>query len=227
MGYSPMQAQWPKTFDAVFHTDVTFPSTSGAGVPREVLTAKRPAGRSRIAESLEEFRKILIGYELCSDSGSLQGEWKSYDPGRLKNYPAETDWPKDYLRTYRVDTNPDSFEVVGEKEGKSTIKLISGPRAFTVPLEWPTQTEGSATLLLLEGVTSQGSLTATGLTPLVCRGPMAGDMLFLSWTTALVRGDLSGDIESFSYLQLVVTVGLAPPCISRRPCPSSCQAPPC
>ena len=60
-------------------------------------------------------------------------------------------------------------------------------------------------MLLLKGVTSAGSVTATSLTSLVCRGPMAGDMLFLSWTTALVRGDLSGDIESFSYFQLVVT----------------------
>ena len=30
-------------------------------------------------------------------------------------------------------------------------------------------------------------------------------MLFLSWATALIRGDLAGDIEGFSYFQLVVT----------------------
>ncbi|HUT94865.1 MAG TPA: erythromycin esterase family protein [Thermoguttaceae bacterium] len=205
MGYSMMEADWPKAFDAVFYTEEMFPSTKAGDVPEGVRTAKRSESYSRIAESLEQYRKTLIGYDLGSDFGSPDSEWKSYDPGRLKKYPTETAWPEALVGGLHVDTNPDLFKVVGEKEGRVTIKFISGPQAFTVPLEWPTQTEGYATLLLLKGIAPAGSVTATSLTSLLCREPMEGRLLFLSWTNALVQGDLSGEIESFSGFNLVVT----------------------
>lgn len=36
LGYSPMQARWPNHFDAVFYSDVMFPSTDDAELPEEL-----------------------------------------------------------------------------------------------------------------------------------------------------------------------------------------------
>ena len=104
-----------------------------------------------------------------------------------------------------MDTNPDAFTVVGEQADKLTIKFLSGPQAFAVPLEWPMHTEGSATLVFLDGIGREGSVTATSRTSLVCRGPMAGGIQFLSWASALIQGDFSGSIAGYSAFNLVVT----------------------
>jgi hypothetical protein len=205
MGYSPMQADWPAAFDAVFYTEEMFPSTKAGDVPQTVRTARRSKSYRRLAEALEEYRKTLIGCELGPNFGGLQGEWKSYDPGRLKNCPTPTEWPEGLVSMLHMDTNPDSFTLVGEKAGKLTIKFLSGPQAFAVPLDWPMHTEGSATLVFLDGIGQQGSVTAMSRTSLVCRGPMAGGIQFLSWATALVQGDLSGSIAGYSAFNLVVT----------------------
>jgi hypothetical protein len=181
-----------------------FPSTKTGNVPEGVRTVKRPERHPQIAESLEDFRKVLIRYDF-NPVADFDDEWKLDDPARQKKYSTENAWPDEFIRTYQIDTKPDAYKVVGEKEEQLTIKFISGSHAFTIPLEWTTQTERSATLLLLKGIAPTGCLTATSLTPLVCRGPMEGEIQFLSWATALIQGDLSGKIESYSAFSLVVT----------------------
>jgi hypothetical protein len=203
MGYSPMRADWPAAFDAVFYAEEMFPSTRSGDVPQTVRTAKRSESYRRIAETLEQYRKTLVGYDL--GLGYSEREWKSYDPGRLKNQPNPTGWPEGLVSNLRMETNPDSFTVVGRQQGKRTIRYLSGPQALTVPLNWSMQTEGSATLLLLDGIARDGDLTATSRTSLVCRGPMAGGVQFLSWAATLVQGDLSGSVTGYSAFDLVVT----------------------
>jgi erythromycin esterase len=206
MGYSPMEADWSKAFDAVFYTEAMFPSTQAGNVPDGVRTTERPRFGPRIAAVLEDYRKTLIGYDLGFDSVFPGRPWKSFDPERLKKYPSPAAWPGILGQLPgRADTNPDSFKTVGDVS-KSAAKKPAGPCAFTVPLDWDATVDDYATLLLLNGVTPKGSLAVTSYTSVVCLGPMQGKLFFGSYATALLKGDLSGQIVARrTYLNLVVT----------------------
>lgn len=160
---------------------------------------QRPADRTAIADTLEEFRKTLVVYDLGPDSFNPNQEWKHYDAERLKMYPNKHTWP-DVLG--HVDTNPDSFKII---RTNSQSDVSSGPNAFMTSLETLIGPQGITTLLFLKGIKDNGMIVVQRCTALVCLGEMEGRLVFVSYATALIKGDMSGSIASQSYLNLVVT----------------------
>jgi serine/threonine protein kinase len=153
-----------------------------------------------VAETLEEYRKTLVAYDLGFDSVFPGRRWTHYDADRLEMYPTSDAWPE---VLGRVDTNPGSFKVV--RQGSHISMPIGGPYAFISPWHRSVLTEGYATLLFLDGIATEGTVVAKSYTSLVCQGEMKGRLNFDSYATAMVKGDLSGRITSQSYFNLVVT----------------------
>lgn len=153
-----------------------------------------------ITEALEEYRKTLVVYHLGFDAVFPMRKWEHYDAERLEMYPNKDTWPK---VLGHVDTNPDSFKIIRTNLQSTTVR--SGPNAFLIPLEKSLVTEGYATLLFLQRISTEGTVVAKSYTSLVCFGEMQGRLNFDSYATALVKGDMSGRITSQSYFNLVVT----------------------
>ncbi len=155
-----------------------------------------------VAELLEDFRKILVGYNLEFDS-IMPGSrlLTSFDATRLEDYPGRDDWP-DVLG--HVDTNPELFRSI-EEDSKSKKMTISGPLAFMIPPESDLTTPGYATVLFLEGISAHANLVCSSYTSLVSHGQMAGKLFFDSYATAYIRGDVPGQITGRSYVILFVT----------------------
>jgi erythromycin esterase len=200
LGYAPMTAEWPKSFDAVFFTERMFPSTRDGALPKGLRTAKPREEHTSIAEVLQEFRNTLIGYDLKSESLLPQTKWASFDASRIERYPTEAAWP--YVLGH-VDTDPDSFTVLQDESGLPN--KVSGPLAFTFAVHRDVETENESTLLFLKGIASEANVVAMSYTSLVCLGAMDGEVFFDSYATALVKGDLSGQVTSKSYFNFVIT----------------------
>lgn len=201
LGYSTMEAAWPVAFDAVFYTETMFPSTREGGVPKEVRTAKTEEGAPGVADTLIEFRRLLIGYDLGFRSVFPTEAWRTYDAARLDDYPGPSAWP-DVLG--HVDTDPDAFRTV-DLQSMPASGAVSGPVAFPASLDRELKTQNYATLVFLRGIGPQGSAVATSYTSLFCSGAMEGKLFFDSYATAVVKGDLAGQITGKSYLNVVVT----------------------
>jgi hypothetical protein len=202
LGYTLMQADWTRVFDAVVYTETMFPSTDDGTVPSGVRTATRAEEEARVAEALEEYRKTLIGYDLDLDAVTFRQEWTAYDASRLDTFPTREAWPEVLGHVY---TNPDTFKIVRGEPRNASGAVFGGAHAFVVPLEWAVTTESRATLLFLEGISSRATVVAKNHTSLICQGNLAGKLFFADYATAYVKGDLSGQISSESYFNLVVT----------------------
>ena len=153
-----------------------------------------------VAETLDDYRKTLVAYDLGFDSVFPRREWKHYDAERLEMYPTKDAWPE---VLGHVHTAPNSFKIIGANSPLTPV--VSGPNAFIIPLKKSLVTEGYATLLFLKGITSEGTVVATSHTSLVCLGEMEGRLSFDTYATALIKGDMSGRITSQQYFNLVVT----------------------
>ena len=157
--------------------------------------------RSPIAIALEQYRQTLIGFDLGCDSVSPQHkEWTRYDAARVEIYPAKGAWPR---VLGHVDTNPNTFEVAWTEPQHPPV---AGPNAFMVPLDRGLVADSDCvTLLFLKGVAPNGMVMAKTCASLVCIGPMKGQLVFDSYATAVLKGDVSGKITSESSIDLVVT----------------------
>jgi serine/threonine protein kinase len=155
-----------------------------------------------VAEVLEEYRRMLVSYDLSFDSVFPQQKWTRYDASRLEMYPTRDAWPN---VLGHVHTNPGAFRIVS-KQSPFLLHGINGPFAFMVPLDRGLVADRAyTTLLFLRGISPQGTVVAKTYASLVCMGPMEGRLNFDSYATALIKGDLSGQITSQSYFNLVVT----------------------
>ncbi len=183
---------------------VYLPASSQAETPadgQQVAESEEPTPPSTVAEALEEYRQVLVTYELGFDSVFPKRPWSAPDPKRLARYPAPEAWP-DVLG--HADTDPDAFRVV-RKRIDGDYENVTGPNAYLVPLDWNIGTKQYATLLFLRGVEAGKHVVAHSYTSLACFGTMAGDVVFESYASALVQGDVSGQITANSYFVLVVT----------------------
>ena len=165
-------------------------------------TAEDNAGSAAsVAEVLEKYRQVVVGYDLDFDSVFPDRPWTTYEPERLRRYPTPDAWP-DVLG--HIDADAGTFREVRERpDGK--FQEVTGGNAFLVPLDWSVGTKDYTTLLFLKGIEADAHVVAHSYTSFASFGTMAGDMLFKSYATALVVGDLTGQITADSYFNLVVT----------------------
>jgi hypothetical protein len=167
-------------------------------VPFGFRTAKLK--ESRVQEALQDFRRVLVVYNLGIDSVLPRQPWTGHDADRLRMYPTQEAWPK-VLGT--VHTDPYLFRVIGEDQAAAQ-RMHSGPLAFTSRLSANVVMRGYATLLFLDGIDSESSVVAKNYSSLICRSEMAGNVVFEDYATAFVKGDVSGQVTSKSYFNMVV-----------------------
>ncbi|HEY4234381.1 MAG TPA: M56 family metallopeptidase, partial [Lacipirellulaceae bacterium] len=163
--------------------------------------ATSPKLVSSAADALEEYRQILVTYNLDFDSGFPQQPWRAPDPKQLERYPTPDAWPN---ILGHADTDASAYRVVREKLD-APYENVTGPNAYLVPLTWNVGTKNYATLLFLKGVEPGANVMVHSYGSVACFGSMGGYLLFDSYATALVNGDLSGQVTAKSYFDLVVT----------------------
>jgi len=173
-------------------------STSGKAEEAETEKSGSTVG---VADALEAYRQVVVGYDLDFDSVFPDRPWTKYEAKRLLRYPTPQAWP-DVLGNVDADTG--EFREIHERPEGNFLEATGG-NAFLVPLAWSVGTKDYATLLFLKGIEADAHVVAHSYTSFANFGPMAGDVLFKSYATALVDGELTGQITADSYFNLVVT----------------------
>ncbi|MEW4526542.1 erythromycin esterase family protein [Maioricimonas sp. JC845] len=199
LGYAAMKTVWPDVFDGVFYTETMFPSTMDGELPEPFRTAAPVDIDSPVAVELEEFREIVAGLGLGFDSVFPRTSWKHFDASRLEGLPAGT-WPR---VLGWMETNPRSYREVNAALLQRGQK-VTGATVWPSPVNRALRTDGYVTLLMLDGVTPEGSATLDSYGTVFCNGDMQGRMFFDSYATAVVTGELTGSVRSESYFNLVV-----------------------
>ena len=133
-----------------------------------------------VAEALDKYRQVVVGYDLDFDSVFPDRAWTAYQSERLRRYPTPDAWP-DVLG--HIDTDSSKFREVRQRpDGK--FEEVTGGNAFFLPLDWSVGTKDYTTLLFLKGIEADAHVVAHSYTSFASFGTMAGDVLFKSYATA-------------------------------------------
>lgn len=200
LGYSWMNAAWPRHFDAFVYTEEMFPSTAGGAVPDWARTAAPAVALGeRLAPALARFRELVIE---CG----LDGEQVTEDtleppaPGRAAEYP-DTYFPRRI--TGPVHQASAFAPVPADLDGFAPGR--AGAFALTAPLEGALSSTTTQTLVLLGGSRPGSSITSDSYVNVFSAGDLGGDVFLQSYGLLVVDGDLEGRVELGSYTDVAVT----------------------
>lgn len=203
LGYSTMNAVWPNVFDGMVFTDTMFGSGNKKDIPEGVFTAKAAADPrlAVIAQQLEKFRQLVVGYGLNSD---LLPKFSKFDPERIKSYPGST-WPELYTLS-QVPAIGD-FETIPET-GEGYNPKAEGGFVVTAPLAHTLAPANYQTILVTKGIESGGGVVCNSYGTVFCTGTMSGAITMKSYGTACVDGNVDGALRSGSYFYGLITGNL-------------------
>jgi erythromycin esterase len=210
LGYTPMRATWSDHFDAVFHTDVMFPSTDTEALPAAWRTAKVPEldpDDPRVAAGLllERARLAVITYELGFESVLERTAYREPDPTGVDVF-AKGQWPQ---ILGHIHTDPASVAFLAGDAESSAIAGAGGRLAFNSPLRARFTSDFSATLLCLKGIGPEARVRLNGYSSVLTNGDMNGRLDVHSYATAYIDGNLAGRVDSHSYFNMIVTGDVA------------------
>ena len=201
LGYSPMRAVWPRHFDGVFFSKEMFASTASGKVPEGTRTAVAKAMDPVVVDIsgvLEEFRKVLVRYQLDFHGALAEGP-RTPDDSRLKLLATPSDWP-DVLG--HVDEEAARYRKVTGAPGEKPA--TSGGIAYTEQLDGPAGAEEYATFLLLKGAGPGATVSLKSYGSIVSRGDFGGRAFCRSYATVYIDGNLTGSIASDSYFNAFI-----------------------
>ncbi len=207
LGYTSMtpRVNWSHHFDAVFHTDVMFPSTREVALPKAWRTAAAAEvdsdePRAKAARLLEDARRAVLTFDLGFDSVLPTAPYRKPDASAIEMV-GEGQWPQ---VLGHVASDPASFTLVPGDVETGVVANSSGRLAFTSPVLVRAAIDNYATLLCMDGVGEDARLRLNSYATFFCQGDMAGSVDVRSYATALIAGNLSGELSSSSYFAMVV-----------------------
>jgi erythromycin esterase len=206
LGYAPMTASWPRSFDALLHTDAMFATTTDGALPTSVRTAEPiEQGPDSVRDLLDRYRNTLICYALGFDAVFPRHDPSGYDAARLDAFNPE-DWPE---TLGHVLTESSAFEPTPGDTPVPRAARRTGAISYSTPLAYPVSLDRSFTIILLDGVAPEGTIDVHSYGSIISRGPVEGSIRIGSYATALLEGDLAGTLESSSYFCAVITGDVA------------------
>ena len=155
-----------------------------------------------VASTLEDYRRMLITYNLDFHSIFPNNAIHSYDETKMDRFPTTESWP---------DVLGDVFKRPGEFEefhsGQSGA--IGEAAYFDEPLDSIVAANGKSTLILNKGTKRGAKVAQHRYSSLISKGEFDGEAFFDSYATAYFQGDLNGVVESESYYAMLIEGNMA------------------